>query len=364
MAVVLVLAAAVGLLVLTAFVGPGLGAPWFRVVYVVILWVGPFLLVVLAVLIGRRHATSRLQQALADIAGPALIGSMSPRAALGSLLPRVYGKGSPHEDVLVGVLGGSGRDPAGSDTAVSRGTTAYFRLRAIDEFTSDNDVTWTHDFSGVRNNHTLVVFATSDPVIAGLIPRERVFPLFELWLMDEDHLEDFVPILRENARIGISYIDVDGFNRKVDPTPLRGEEVAVRDYGQFVRLPESLDRKNVRIVQFDLYDLVDPDHVVESIETLSFRVSVRNSSALGYVTWSPPHPCFVHKITFDVEELPFEGQRLAYLVLTSTLQKAGLPTNTVWEEVSDRIEVKVESWMLPGHAVTLLWRPLDPPATS
>jgi hypothetical protein len=359
MAVVLVLATAVGLLVLTAFVGPGLAAPWFRVVYVVILWLGPFLLVLLAVLIGRRHATSRLRQALVDIAGPALIGSMSPRAALGSLLPRVYGKGSPHEDVLVGVLGGSGRDPAGSDTAVSRGTTAYFRLRAIDEFTSDNDVTWTHDFSGVRNNHTLVVFATSDPVIAGLIPRERVYPLFELWLMDEDYLEDFVPILRENSRIGITYTDADGFARAVSPRPLRGHEVALREYGQFVRLSENLDRKNVRIFQFDLYDLVDPDHVVESIETLSFRVSMRNSSVLGYVTWSPPHPCFVHQITFDVEELPFEGQRLKYLVLASTLKTSGLSASQGWKEIPDRIEVPVDSWMLPGHGVTLLWRPVD-----
>jgi hypothetical protein len=358
MAVVLVLAAAVGLLVLTAFVGPGLAAPWFRVVYVVILWVGPFLLVLLAVLIGRRHATSRLQQALADIAGPALIGSMSPRAALGSLLPRVYGRDSPHEDVLVGVLGGSGRDPAGSDTAVSRGTSAYFRLRAIDQFTSDNDLTWTHDFSGVRNNHTLVVFATSDPMIAGIIPSERVFPLFELWLVDEDHLEDFVPSLRENARIGISYTDADGFIRNVAPAPIRSEEVALREYGQFVRLPENSDRRNVRIVQFDLYDLVHPDHVVESIETLSFRVSVRNSTSLGYVTWSPPHPCFVNRITFDVEDLPFEGQRFSYLVLASSL-KTGLPAGQVWKEVADRIDVEIDSWMLPGHGVTLLWRPLD-----
>jgi hypothetical protein len=359
MAVVLVLAAAVGLLVLTALVGPGQAAPWFRVVYVVILWVGPFLLVLLAVLIGRRRAASRLRQALVDIAGPALIGSMSPRVALGSLLPRVYGHASPHEDVLVGVLGGSGRDPAGNDTAVSRGTSAYFRLRAIDEFTSENDVTWTHDFSGVRNNHTLVVFATSDPVIAGLVPRERIFPLFELWLMDEDHLEEFVPSLRENARVGIAYTDADGFPRVVPPTLLRGREAAVRDYGQFVRLPATLDRRNVRIFQFDLYDLVDPDHVVESIETLSFRVSVRNSSVLGYVTWAPPHPCFVHQITFDVEELPFEGQRLKYLVLASTLKTSGLSASQGWKEIPDRLEVPVDSWMLPGHGVTLLWRPVD-----
>jgi hypothetical protein len=359
MAVVLVLAAALGLLALSALLGPGQASPWLRAAFVFAQWTGPLLLILLAVLVGWRRAAARLRQLLVDIAGPALISAMSPRAALGALLPRVYGEGSQHADVLIGVLGGSGRDPAGSDTAVSRGTSAHFRLRAIDEFTCNNDVTWTHDFSGVRNNHKLVVFATSDPAIAGLIPRERVFPLFELWLMDEDHLEEFVPNLRDNARVGISYTDADGFARSVPPVPLRGEEVALRDYGQFVRLPEILDRKNVRIVQFDLYDLADPDHVVESIETLSFRVSVRNSSALGYVTWSPPHPCFVRQVTFDVEQLPFEGERLVYLVLAATLKQAGLPTSQVWEEVSDRIEVRVDSWMLPGHAVTLLWRPLD-----
>ena len=359
MAVVLAVAA-VALLVVAAAIGPDQTSVLLRAVYLLMLWIGP-LLVVLAVLAAvRRRFAESLRARLVEIAGPSIIRAMPPRAVLGSLLPWIYGSAAGHQAVLTGLLGGAGRDPAGRDTAVSRNTSAHFRLRAINDSVCASEATWTHEFSGVRYNHKFVVFATSDPEIAYQITNERIFPLFELWLLeDEEKLEDFVPNLRETFEIGVTYTEMGGVVHAVRPQPLWGEEVTLGDYDQFVRLPNGIDRKNLRIVQFDLWDLADPDHVVEAIESLSVRATSLNAIDIGFITWSTPHPCFVRTITFDVKDLAPEGERFVYLAIPFTMNETAIAISGKWAEAVDRIELPLDSWMLPGHGVTLLWRPVD-----
>jgi hypothetical protein len=355
MAFVLVLAIA-ALLVMGVAIGPQPMDPWLHAVTLLLLWFGPTLLFALLAYSARRWWLSRLRDMMIDIAGPSLIRSMSPRTVLTALLPWIYGDRVEHQDVLTGLLGGAGRDPGGRDTAVSRSTVAHFRLQRIDEQSIISDLTWTHEFSGVKNNHLYVIFATFDRDIAGLVPSGRVFPLFESWIVeDEDQLEDFVPTMLENLRVGISYLDDHGACHAVEPREQRGEEVALRNFEQFVRLPESVDRKDLRILRLDLHDLADADHVVVSVESLTIRATTIASFSLGYVAWSAPHPCFVRRVTFDIGQLGRPGERLVYLVVSSTMKRAGLPLSG-WRYYEDRIDVDVGAWMLPGHGITLLWR--------
>jgi hypothetical protein len=359
MAVILAVAAVV-LLGASILIGPDTVSPWLRGVYVIAQWTGPMALVLLVAYLIRRRLYAWAERRLVEIAGPALIRTMPPRSVLGALLPWVYGDRTSHQDVLTGVLGGAGRDPGGRDTAVSRNTTALFRLRAIDHRTFRSESIWTHEFSGVRNNHRFVIFATCDREILSIVTGERVYPLFELWVLDdEDELEDFVPNLRDSLQIGITYHDVQGLPHVVEPRFHSGEEVALRYYDQYVRLPEGVDRKDLRIVQFDLYDLADPDDIVESIESLSLKASAFFPSDLGFFTWSPPHPCFVRTVTFDVEGMAGEGEELVYMVVPSTLKKHAFPQMRGWVRLPDRFEVRLDSWMLPGHGVTLLWRSIN-----
>jgi hypothetical protein len=359
MAVVLVLAVAL-LLVVSAALGPEQSSPLLRAVDTFAQWLGPLLIIALVAYLGRQHLASWVERRLRDLTGPALIRDMPPRKVLGALFPAIYGDKVGHQDVITGLLGGAGREPSGADTAVSRNTTAHFRLRSIDDSACASEVTWTHEFSGVRNNHRYVIFATCDDEIYSLVNRERIFPLFELWKLDnDDQLEDFVPTLRDTLKIGATYLDVDGVLHTAEPRPQYGEEVAFRDYEQYVRLPDSVDRKDLRIVQFDLYDLADPDHIVESIERLSVRASTVFPADLRYLSWSPPHPCFLRHVTFDVAELPRDGERLDYLVMPSTVKSGTTPYRRGWISALDRINVPLDSWMLPGHSVTLVWRPVD-----
>src|SRR5919107_5002906 len=246
MALVLGLAVAV-LLVVAVAVGPDQASAWLRAVYVVALWAGPLLVVLFAGVLARRRASAWAKSRLIEVAGPALIRSMSPREVLDALLPWVYGERVGHQDVLTGVLGGAGRDPRGRDTAVSRSTTANFRLWAVNDSTCRSESTWTHELSGVRANHLFVLFATCDQEIYRLVRSERLYPLFELWVVqDEDELDDLVQMSRETLRVGISYRDAHGDLYQVDPQAQFGEEIALRYYDQFVRLPDNLDRKDLR----------------------------------------------------------------------------------------------------------------------
>jgi hypothetical protein len=358
MGVVLGLALAV-LLVIGVVLGPDPTQSWQRAIQLVVLWSGPALVVVSGAYAARHWWARRLRELMVDIAGPSLVRSMSPRTVLSALLPWIYGDRVEHQDVLTGLLGGAGRDPAGRDTAVSRSTTAHFRLQRIDEQSIVSDLTWTHEFSGVKNNHYYIIFATFNRDIAGIVPSGRVFPLFESWIVeDEDQLEDFVPTMLDNLQVGICYLDDDGVCHAVEPRAQRGEEVALRSFDQFVRLPESVDRKDLRIIQLDLHELADPDHVVASVESLTIRATTIAPFGLGYVTWSAPHPCFVKRVTFDVGQLARGGERLVYLVVSSTMKHGGLPLSG-WREFADRINVDVDAWMLPGHGITLLWRPVN-----
>jgi hypothetical protein len=157
--------------------------------------------------------------------------------------------------------------------------------------------------------------------------------------------------------VGITYRDGEGSRHSVDPVAHSGEEVALRYYDRYVRLPDSIDRKDLRIVQIDLHDLADADHVVGRIETMTIIATSVTPSDVEYWTWSPPHPCYVKEITFDVAEFARPGDELVYLVVSSTITRSSLPLNR-WTAVRDPIVLPIESWMIPGHGVTLLWRPM------
>jgi hypothetical protein len=358
MAVVLAVAAG-AFLVLAAVLGPGVASPWLRAVYLLAQWIGPLLLLGAAIHMFRRRLSSWITRRLVDLAGPALISAMPPRTVLNTVLARVFGDKVGHQEVATALLGGGGRDLEARDTAVSRRTTALIRFERIDESACLTEITWSHQFSGVRNNHHFVMFATTDARIFAIVNSERVYPLFEAWRVDDDNeLENFVPGLKKKLQIGISYRDADGQLHPVEPQPVTGEEVALRDYDQFVRLPGWTDRQNLAIFHLDLHDLADPDHVVDSIERLVLRASTIGSFRQGYLTWSAPHPCYVERIVFDVHQLAWIEESLVYQVHAATLKKSYL-LHGKWAHFTNCIEVPIDSWMLPGHAVTLLWRPTN-----
>ena len=288
-------------------------------------WTGPLLLILLAVLVlWRRAAAVGYRRARrARRAGPDQ-GDVAASRARGATAAGVRGRGrstrTSSSECSVG-RGGIRRAATPRSAAArlrtsgcGRSTSSRATTRSPGPTTSPESGTTTSWWSSLRPIRRSPRFSRTNVCTR----------CSSSGLMDEDHLEDFVPNLRGAAR-SASRTRSGWQVHEVPPRPLRGEEVALRDYDQFVRLPDRLDRKDVRIVQFDLYDLADPDHVVESIET-----SVVPGLTVQFIDTRLRHmvaaaPVLRPRGPFDVGELALEGERLAYLVLASTLEEGRAP---------------------------------------
>lgn len=354
MAVGLAVAAAVCFGV-AAVMGPDGPSFWLRLGYLVAACAGVVLLIAAVAWAARRPLERLLVDRLTELAGPSLIQAMPPRTVLASLLPWIYGE-TDHEDVLTGVLGGAGRDLDGSDTAVSRSTTAHFRIWTVEDGVCASEAEWTHELSGVRKSHKFVVFATHDEQIGALVAQQRRFPLFEYFrVLDEDDLGDFIRRVRDQIELGITYTDTSGRVHVVPPRPFAGEVVPLRRFRDYVTLSDDVSPDDLCILQFDLWELADDDHVVQTIDSLTIRATGTPGADLGFYTWSAPHPCFVRTITFDVRDLfPPQGA-YEFLVVPFTLTQQALNSGD-WTPVHEPIVLQLDSWLLPGHGVTLLWR--------
>jgi hypothetical protein len=355
-------AAAAACFVLAAAGGPDDPSFWLRLIHLLAVCAGAVLLVAAPAWALRRRIEQLLADRLVDLASPSLIRAMPPRAVLEGLLPWIYGDTTDHEDVLTSVLGGPGQELSGGDTAVSRRTTAHFRIWTVGDGTCASEAEWTHELTGVRSNHRFVVFATHDENISALVAQHRRYPLFESFrVLDEDELDDFIRRVRDQIQLGIGYSDSSGRTHLVPPRKLTGEQVPLRRFPEFVDLPDDVDRNDLCIVHFDLWDLAHEDHVVRTIDSLTIRAAGTPGADHGFYTWSAPHPCYVESITFDVSELVPTRGHYEYLTVPFTLRQGALNSSN-WTAVDEPIGLTLDTWMLPGHGVTLLWRLAPDPA--
>jgi hypothetical protein len=305
----------------------------------------------------RRAIRRWLSAELMQIGGASIIAALPPRVVLDTLLRDIYGDGRL-DSVLAGILGGAGLDVHRRDIATSRRTVVDVRLSSTDERTYELRVSWTHRLSGVLASYKFVVFATCDPQMWNVLPSQRRVPLYESWFVqNEDMLHSFVPRQRQNLKLGISYRDADGAAHTVEPRSLRCYEPPIRDWPDYVRLPEGVDLEHVRILEFDLGQLVDDDHVVGAIETLSLSAATPERTADGFFSWSPPYPCFVERITFDLADLRLDGDPPLFKIVPFTMEQPGPTFTHEWVPAADLKELRLESWLQPGHGVALLWRP-------
>ncbi len=339
---------------------PGLvGAAWPGALAVSFAVVGAVAALAVVAWTFRDRLTERLSDVLRSLSGDAVIGSLPPRVVLTTLLGRIYGEGR-HESVIAGILGGAGLDVHGRDIATSRRTVVDVRLASIDDKTHELMLLWTHRLSGILASYKFVVFATCDPDMWNVLPSARKVPLYESWFVQgEDFLDSFVPRQRQTLKLGISYRDGDGNLHTVAPRALPCREPPIREWSDYVRLPDGVDLDHVRILEFDLGQLVDDDHVVGAIETLSLAAATPERTADGFFSWTPPYPCFVERIKFDVADLTLDGEPPLFKIVPFTMEQPGPTFTDEWVPASQLNDLLLQSWLLPGHGFALLWRPGD-----
>ena len=276
---------------------------------------GVAVLAILLFVAYRRLLRPRLVTELVRLSGPSIVHALPPRDVMITLLSKVYGESDVNHDVVVGLLGGEGIEPAGSDLTISVHTTVTMRLRGVDHNTFEWSPTVTYSFKDRVPDYRFVIFATCDPLLRDSIALACRQPLYEAWFVPDQSLFDTsVSEMRSSVQIGIRYTDHQGRQHEAEPAKVELTEVGYQDWPSFLRFFRepvgTMKRQNpmhylwtLRIFECDLGELADDDHTVDSVESLSLQAKTLHRIEEGFCYWQPPYPCYVESIFFEAVDL-------------------------------------------------------------
>ncbi|HVV12750.1 hypothetical protein [Amycolatopsis sp.] len=305
---------------------------------------------------------------LTRIAGPRIVEALLPQQVMETFLESIYGANEANRDVITGVLGGEGRRPLGGDLTISTHTGVHIDLRAIDHDFYHFTLAVTYSFKKNVQVDRFIIFATCDALLRDSISSGCQLPLFELWFVPDSALfQESVEGMLPTVRLGIEYVDDNGDHHIAESSKLRLTEVKLRnwaDYLSFFRedmgaLPRQSTRdhlSDLRIFECDLSAIADDGHSVSAIERLSVRASALQRIDDGICYWQAPYPCYVDRITFAVKELDIDGADSFQFNIAPFTFRSNTAT-TRWLRPEELPDLNVQSWLLPGHGVALLWRP-------
>ncbi|GLZ31103.1 hypothetical protein Lesp02_32910 [Lentzea sp. NBRC 105346] len=307
-----------------------------------------------------------LVQEIARIAGPGMVGNMLPQDVLRTFLDSIYGENAANHDVVSGVLGGEGVRPGGEGLTISTHTTVELEASAINHDTYHLTSTVSYSFKTPVADDKFVIFATCDPLLRDSIIAGCRLPLCDLWYVgDPDLFHESIEDMLPSVNIGMSYTDESGTPttaelERIKPTDVKFERWT--DYLTFFREPMStMPRQNprrhlnsLRIFECDLSGLASADHMVSTIERLTVQVTTLQPVDEGFLYWQSPYPCYVDRISLKATDLSTRDRVFEFRMMPFTFRSN--TDSTRWLPAHELEDLDVQSWLLPGHGVVLVWR--------
>ncbi|MFD9698502.1 hypothetical protein [Lentzea sp. NPDC059081] len=308
----------------------------------------------------------RLVAEFGRISGPGIVEHLPPGDVLKAFLTAIYGTNDANQDVISGVLGGTGLRPHGKDLTISTSTSVRMQLQGIDTKTYHLVITQTYQFRHNVPVDRFVILATSNVLLRDTIAAACRYPLFELYYITDPSLFlESVDDLLGSTQIAVDYVDHDGNRRSAAPSQIPPVEVRFDQWSNYLtffrepmwplpKLSPHDHLSDLRIFECDLSAIAD-DHLVSAIRGLSVRSRTLQRTNEGFCYWQPPYPSYVEQIIFDarglgVDESPeHEFSIMPFLFRSNTI-------TAQWQKAEDLDDLTVRSWLLPGHGVALMWR--------
>jgi hypothetical protein len=320
-----------------------------------------------------RHQLRRQAQFVSQTVERGMLDALPPGQVMEHLLTRVYGPSPSNRDIATAILGGEGLAPEGSDLTISEQTEIGYRLTRLDELTYQLVLDAQYSFRNRVPTASFVIFATSDTALRDSIVAGCRLPLFELWFVREDEakpqFEESVEGMRESVLVGMEYVDLDDRVREVRARgPERNlREIKLQDWGKYLTFfrtdlagERAIDRRmymdKLRIFEIDLHALASPGTSVATIQRLTVRSTTLQKLSDGFCYWEAPYPCFVEHMRFDTVGFGADSGVPMWFHLKpfATRSPASPP---VWAGDETAL-LPLRTWMLPGHGMALMWRPL------
>jgi hypothetical protein len=322
----------------------------------------------IATLLYERILRSSFVAELMRVSGPSIVEALLPKEVMTTFLRRVYGDSPANVDVIAGVLGGEGLNPQGRDLTISSMTNVVYKLTTVTDRTYELWSEVEYSFKEPVRDSKFVIFATCDPRLRDLIAPGCTLPLYEWWyIADGDLFEESVGIMRDSISVSFRYKDVDGRSQTAELSSGAISEVRQDkwpDYLRFFRGPMgAVPRKDphaysstLKIYEVDLKAVGNVERTIDAIESLFLQSKTHQSTDVRFCYWQAPYPCYVERIRFDVRGLhddnggPYEFRVLPFMLRAGKIQDE-------WTRADALEDLRVDSWMLLGHGVALLWRP-------
>jgi hypothetical protein len=337
----------------------------FREAFVAI-W--PFCFTVAAaILVYERWLRDDFVAELKRLSGPQLIQALRPRVTLQTLLDHVYGDKPHNRDVVIGVLGGYGEAADRSDLSISDETAVTLTLADTDEPTEYNlTITADYTFEGRPvHDDTFIFFLTSDPAIRDSLVVACDRPLFDYWYFPGSHALPDLDDFKESVVIELEYEDTNQVSHWSTPTKPALEEIPTNQWMRYLRVfrePVGTLRRlepkkfepSFAILTFRFADLLtDVLYLNPRVRRLRVTSTTRQQKADGYCYWTATYPCLVTAIEFETSALSdASGQQLRFRKAPFLLRADS--EHDTW--VRNPLPLKPETWLLPGHGVSLMWR--------
>ncbi|UQS21998.1 hypothetical protein L1857_03740 [Amycolatopsis thermalba] len=304
------------------------------------------------VLVGyRRGLRRRLSDDLRRLSGPGIVDSMAPKQLLDVLLSSIYGRDDATHDVVTGLLG--------RHLAVSTHTEVDLELTALSGELYELRYTCTYRFRRPLVTNKFVLVMTSDAEVRDSLVAGIELPLFDLWFFpDRSGFDEAAARTLASVRIACDYLDAEGNARSSAPVQPDLREVPGRLIGQYLKpeLRRRLDLPSAKLHVFecDLGRLAG--RAVRSIERLEVRVAGPQHVNDGYCYWQPPFPCYVEQVRVNAGALNVAG-RAEWQFRTVPFTFRSGSSVAEWLPATTPTTLDIESWLLPGHGVAVLWRP-------
>lgn len=346
------------------------------VIGAVALVIGALTVVSITVAVVAGRELRRQSSSFSQTAARRMIELLPPRQIAEMLLDRVYGsaEAKANQDVVTALLGGEGLAVDGSDLTISEHTEIDYQLSRVDRLHYRLVLEERYEFRNRVPTARFVIFATSDPGLRDSIISGCRLPLFELWFVhdpDGELFEDSVGDMCATVNVGMAYVDDAGDDRIIEPRHpgpyLR--EVKLQDWGRYLSFfrtdlvdQPATDRQQymdrLRIFEVDLHLLAGEGATVKEIRRLTVRSTTLQLFESRWCFWEPPFPCLVRRIQFDVSTLRLDDEpELLYRLKPFSLRARPIPPG--WTTADEVKELPMDVWTLPGHGVTLMWRPAD-----
>jgi hypothetical protein len=325
-----------------------------------------------AIVARTNHTAAETAQQVAANVELGILTALPPARALEAVIGSVYGRSDFNREVVTSLLGGEGHQPDRSDLTISEHTDVEYRLNRVDEDSYQLVMQVGYSFKTRVPADKFVIFATSDATLRESIVLGCRQPLFELWFVPDDPVDQLfhesVDGMLPSVRIGLRFADEHGEPHEiVDHHP---DLVEVRvgrweEYLTFFREPlGALPRlrpedymSSLRVFEIDLRKIVEPGLRVAAIQRLSLRSMTLQPVDDGFCYWQAPYPCFVDQMRIDAAPLSLHGDdEFRFRVQSFTF--GSQPSPLGWAPAEEVAELPVRSWLLPGHGVVLLWRRL------